>query len=105
MQRLNPRRDAHRHGEDVVDQERGCRDESGHLAEILPCDDVRTAAARIRMKSLAIREDDDREDRGDDRRNGAGQRQRADVDENEDSQDFFGGVRDRRKRSARTAGR
>ena len=72
-QRRDARGDAHRHREDVVDQQRGCRDQGGHLAEIFLRDDVGATAARIRVERLAIRKDDDRENRGDDRGNRAGQ--------------------------------
>ena len=48
-----------RHGQDVVRQERGCGDESGHSAEVLLREDVGAAARLIDGDALPVGEDDD----------------------------------------------
>ena len=61
-------RDRHRHGEDVVDQQRRAGDERRALAEVLAAHDVGAATARVGEDRLAVRRDDDREQDGDDDR-------------------------------------
>ena len=48
------RSDADRNGEDVVDEQGGCRDEAGHLAKIFARNDVGAAAARVRIDRLPV---------------------------------------------------
>ena len=89
---------AHGDGEDVVDQQGRRGDKAGELAEIFAGDDVRAAAARIRVYRLAVRKHDDGENGRDDGGDGARKRERAHVDEDEHPQNLFGRVRDRRER-------
>ena len=56
---------------DIVDEERGGRDEAGHRAQVVAGDDVAAAAVRICLDHLGLREDHDCED-ADDRDRGTG---------------------------------
>ena len=95
--RRNSGRDADGDGQHVIDQKRARGYKRRRLAEIVLRDDVRAATARVGVNRLAVREDDDRENRGDDKRDRAGQAERADADENQDAQDFLGRIRHRGK--------
>ena len=77
----NAGRDADGDGQHVVDQQRGRGDERRQPAKVLLRDDVRAAAARVRVNRLAIRKHHDREHRRDDgadRRDEAERRDAAD---------------------------
>ena len=90
-------RDRHRHRQRVVDHQRRRRDERRSRPEVLAADDVRAAAARIRVQRLAVARGHDRQQRDHD------QRDRHQVVErrhprhrNQDDEDLL-----RRKRSRR----
>ena len=97
---LDARRDRHRHGQHVVDEQRGTDRDAGGLAEVDGRDLVVATAARVGVHVLAVRRDDgqhhDRDRDADlprpDVGGGAGQRQH--------DEDLVGGVGDRRERVA-----
>jgi hypothetical protein len=89
---------ADRDRQDVVNQQRRRGDETGELAKILASDDIRAAAAGIRVHGLAVREHDDGKNGRDDGGDWTRKRERAHVDEDEHPQNLFGCVRDGRKR-------
>jgi hypothetical protein len=96
--RRNSGRDADGDGKHVIDQKRPSRYKRRRLAKILLRDDVGAATARVRVNRLAVRENHHRENCGDDKRDRAGQAERADADENQDAEDFLGRIRHRGKR-------
>ena len=61
---LHPRRDGHRHGEDVVDQQRRRRQNGWVLAQILTTHDVRSAAGRIGEDGLSVADHHDHQQHG-----------------------------------------
>jgi hypothetical protein len=91
-------RDADRDRQDVVDEQRRGRDERRHLAEVVLRDEIGAASGRVRMNRLAVREDDHREDRGDDEGDGTREAERAGPDKHEHAQDFFRRIRHRGER-------
>ena len=103
-ERRDARRDADRHRQDVVDQQRAGGDERRHFAEVVLRDDVRAAARRVRVDRLAIGEDHDRQNRCDHERDRAREAERRGADEHQHAEDFLGRVRDRRQRVGRQHG-
>ena len=77
---------------DVVDGERGRRGEPGDVPEVLARDDVRAAAARVRLDRLTVRERHDREQDADGERDRDRARERAGPGDGEDEQDFVGRI-------------
>ena len=90
--------DGDRDREHVVDEQRRGRDEARDDAEILLRDDVRAAARLVRLDRLGVREDDDREDRGDRDRDREDEVSGGDRCADEDDERGFRGVRDRGER-------
>ena len=100
-QRRDAGRDGHRHGQDVVDQQRRRRGECRRDADVVLRDQVGATAVRIGRDGLAIRDHDDRQqDRDPD-----GDRQRVAErgvpGQDQDEQDFLGRVRDGGERVGR----
>ena len=59
-------RDADRHGQHVVDEQRRRRDEAGVRSDVLLGDDVRAAPARVGVDRLPVGKGDHQQQRGDD---------------------------------------
>ena len=87
--------DAHRDGEDVVDEQGRAGDQRRDRAEVLLGDDVGAAAARVGEDRLAVAGDDDRQQDGDDQRDRhqVVERRHADAGlHGEHQDDLLGGV-------------
>ena len=93
-EREHARRDTDRDIEDVIHHQRARRDQAGDRAEILACDDVRPAAARIGRDRLAVGDRDEREqgENGERDRHDIAERRR--TAEDEDDEQCLGTVRD-----------
>ena len=89
----------HRHGdgEHVVDEQGGCDDEAGLLAEVLVGDLVVAAAGRVRLDELAVRGDDGDEQHDDGRGDPRREAQERESAEQQDHQEFLRSVRHRRE--------
>ena len=94
--RCNARRGRDRDREDVVDQERGGRDQAGHSAKVVARDDVAAAAVRIRLDHLQLGEDNNRKHPDDRECDRHGEREGRDTGEGEDPHRLLGRIRGRR---------
>ncbi len=88
----NARGHADRHGQDVINQKRRAGHQTGADAQVLLGDNVGAAAAGVGIDSLAIRNDDDRQQADDAERYGEGEMQECCPTYNQGQQNFFGGV-------------
>src|SRR5438034_218206 len=91
---LNAGTQAHRHGQDIVDEERGRADEPGHDAEVVLRDDVGAPATRIREDRLAVRRNNDGDERGDADSDRQGVAERCRPGEDQHEENLLGRVRD-----------
>ena len=97
-------RDRHRHGEDVVDEQRRACHQRRVAAQVVATDQIGPAAARIGEDRLAIRRDHERDENRNDDRDGyqPGEPEcEARAPDRGDEQDLFGGVRRRGQRVRR----
>src|SRR5262249_35780945 len=97
-------RNGHGDGEDVIDQQRGGGHQARNRPKIVMGDDVRSAAVRISVDRLLIRNRHDDEQAGDRHRDGVGQMRGGSPREHEDEKNFFGRIGHRRQRVRRKDG-
>jgi hypothetical protein len=90
--------DAHRDGQDVIDQEGRPGHQAREGADVLLCDDVGTSSPGVGMDGLAIREGHHQQQAGDDRTDRCDQPKGARPGEDQRAQDFLGGIGHRRER-------
>ena len=95
------RRHRHRYREHVVGQERRRRGQGREDAEVVLRDQVGAAPLGVGRHRLPVRDDDDGQQRRDAERDGKRVAEGRAAGENENQQDLFGGVRDRRQRVGR----
>ena len=95
---LDRRRGRHRHGHDVVDEQRGRGHQAEQLGQVLAGDDIRPAAARVGPADLAIGHRHDRQQDGD--RDGHADRvgECAGPGHDQDLEDLLGRIGRRRDR-------
>src|SRR5207248_11675568 len=93
--RVDPGGRGRRDREYVVDEKSGGRDEAGYGAEVVARDDVASAAVRVCLDHLRLREDHDREDADDRDRDRGQEDERSNTSEGKDAHGLFGRVRRR----------
>ena len=96
--------DGDRHRQHVVHQQRGRGHQAGDRTQVRPRDDVGAAAARIGVDRLLVGDRDDRQQPGDGERDRNRQVKRGRAGQDQDEQDLFRRVGDRRERVGRKHG-
>ncbi len=85
-------RDAHGHGEHIVDQQGGSRRQTGPDPQVVVGDDVGSTAGGIAVDGLEIGTGDDGQQGDDGQGNGQRELHRGRPGHDQDQQDLFGGV-------------
>ena len=89
--------DAHRHRQDVIDEQGRRGGQSGPLSQVLLGDDVGPSPGRVGVNRLPIRDGDDDQQAGDARRDGKSVAQGREATGREREQNLVGRVGHRRK--------
>ena len=85
-------RDAHGHGQDVVDDQGRPGDRGDQAAEVVPADHIGPARGAVGLDDLPIRQHQDAEQPGDGDRDRQGQPDRGRPGEHQDQEDLLGGI-------------